>query len=714
MSVGFESLVGYLYVVGGRSISTIPPGALVTAAPKKAARGRETDTFFAMVLPTSKHIVSPSFYEHLAQLAAERYFAGGGSVTSALRDVFNTLNYDLVEHNRSGENRHEASILCAVLRGGDLIVGRVGSAAACVLANGQIKTFPADLSDRESLQLPALGVLPMPDIKMTQFQVKEGTRVILGDANIAAFGADKIHNVLMSVDVGAVLVGFKDLARLQAALMLVEFVPPGAPSSPIIPEGHSTTEVAARLRGSTGNTSDTQTTQEASRQKPPRRKSGEKVRRRVKRGAGRVALVVSDILRLLEKITGAFRITRRAPAQDGTKRSGWIASPVGTGMVFLLPVAVVALVVLLWISNTGESEFEVCMQEVRSRVELARSPSVVNNDRRTILDAWNVTLGKVDECIALRPTDPELAAIQAEGLRILDNLNQISRRETRVIDTLPGATLTRIVAQGQNLYVFDEANGQVYQITLSSDGLSRTRLGVPIPAMRTGGRAGGIPVGQIFDIAYNEDANMIVAIDRDGVLVECSPQFLQCTGQRLLKDDWVNPVAFTTWNRRIYVLDTGVGDGQIWRYEPSGGSYSIAPTEYFSGSSMPVLRTGIDFDIDDNGNVYVLLAEGIILKYRGGGPQAFAFSTFPNGDSIVGPVSMYLDDRPTAQNIYIADRYRRAIYETSLVGRFRNSFHVYDQALFDLLSGVAVMPGVAGEELLYAVSGNAVLVLTSE
>jgi hypothetical protein len=260
--------------------------------------------------------------------------------------------------------------------------------------------------------------------------------------------------------------------------------------------------------------------------------------------------------------------------------------------------------------------------------------------------------------------------------------------------------------------VLDATIGQVYQISLSADGMYTTRLATPIREMRQGGTANGIPVNEIFDIAISDQG--IIAVDKDGVLIECAPRFLQCTGQRLQgAEDWVNPVAITTWNNRIYILDTGVGDGQIWRYEPSGGTYSNGPGFYF-GSPAPIVRNAVDFDIDDSGNVYVLLAEGFMRKYRDGDAQAFDFALFPERQAFIGVKSFYLDDRPTAQNLYIVDQYQHAVYETSLIGRFRNSYHTFDENLFDLLAAVVVVPIGSGQELIYAASGNTVFVLTKE
>ncbi len=80
MAFEFEALVGHLHLVGGRAISIPPPGALVEVTPKKTARGRETDTFFALVLPGGDTDAKPEFFERMAGLACETYFGSSGSM----------------------------------------------------------------------------------------------------------------------------------------------------------------------------------------------------------------------------------------------------------------------------------------------------------------------------------------------------------------------------------------------------------------------------------------------------------------------------------------------------------------------------------------------------------------------------------------------------------------------------------------------------------
>ena len=145
MAFELEALVGHLYIVGGRVINVNPPGALVEVAPPAAAQGREGDTFFVLIVPSGS-IAPTTFYEQLAQLAAERYFNMGGSVTIALRTMFQQINRDLYQHNlehaEAGRQRFETSMIAAVLHEDDVYVGRVGPVVSVLQTAGLTLTFP--------------------------------------------------------------------------------------------------------------------------------------------------------------------------------------------------------------------------------------------------------------------------------------------------------------------------------------------------------------------------------------------------------------------------------------------------------------------------------------------------------------------------------------------------------------------------------------------
>lgn len=723
MAFEHESLVGHLYIVGGRAISAPPPGALCEIAPQKSARSRDLETFFALVLPNGDNIAPTAFYENMTRFAAERYFSTTGSVTAGLREVFNTINHNLIEYNRSAKRPYEANIACAVLRGSDLIVGRVGSVVIAIRHDGATKTFPEDLTDDESLYIAPLGVQPIPNVKMTQYRVMTGTRVVFGDSSLADLDVEKINNVLMSVDIGTVLIGFKELAKLHMQLMVAEFVPPDSESNPLIPEVQSSAELnkakSATKRATQEISATTPTTPSAeapsitTQPSPPpdvkpsreRRKRQNMVGKLIKRTIGRLALGLSSLFGLF----GIFidRLFGTSP----TGESRWFSRPAITGAVVLLPIIIVSVIVVLWLAETDVTEYEQCFAEASSRYNLARSPEIIQSNRQTILRAWEQVLSQVAECRTLRADDPLLDGMQLEGQNILDTFNQVVRREPIIITTLPQARITRMAHQGQEVYALDSANGRVYQIVLSNDGMTATRQPVPIPEMRTGATASNIQVGAIFDITFSLETNRLIGVDKNGVLVDCEMRFVQCTAQRLLgAENWKNPIAIATWSGRLYILDVSSTSAQIWRYEPSGGVFASPPSEYFGGASRPTLPGAVDLEIDSQGSVYVLQSDGVIIKYREGALQNFGFGAFPEGQEITSANSMFLDSNAISQSLYIATQKQHRVYQTSLIGNFNNSYSLRDESLLDSLEAVVVKPGVNGD-LIYVGSGNAIFVI---
>ncbi len=230
MAFDFEALVGHLYVVGGRSLSTQPPGMLVEVAPKKAARGRELDTIFVLVTPSGDVTAPAAFYDQMANLAAERYFNSSGGVTAGLRTVFNSLNQDLVDHNGEGKRHYEANLVCSVLKDNELFLARAGAGVALYRHMGEMQPFPTDFSNDEVLYGPPLGVQPVPDIKMTRYGVMQGSRLVMSDSRLADLDMGRMTAALCTNEISDVLAGYKEIVSAQMTLMAIEFVPPETPS----------------------------------------------------------------------------------------------------------------------------------------------------------------------------------------------------------------------------------------------------------------------------------------------------------------------------------------------------------------------------------------------------------------------------------------------------------------------------------------------------
>ncbi|MEQ8674169.1 MAG: hypothetical protein RLP44_08890 [Aggregatilineales bacterium] len=700
MSFEFEALVGHLYIVGGRAISAAPPGSLVEIAPHKAARGREADTFFALVMPSGQAVAPAKFFEQMAQLAAERYFNSTGSVTSGLRDVFTTLNQNLHEHNqRSPESPYEANLLCAVLRGSDLIVGRVGPAVVVINHQGQTRTFPEDLTVDEALYTAPLGIHPIPNVRMSQYRVGSGTRMIMGDANIADFAIDHITGSLMAQDLSMTLVAFKELAKLQLTLLAVQFVPPDDPVAKPLPAGQSTKEVEAALRAAKKPETapdGTPVSAVEARAERKKNKSAEKIQQQARRGLSLSAFGLAGIFRLLNRILDRF-----FPPPKENERNV-LSSPLAAGAIILVPLAVVFLVIGLWLSGAGNTGVEICVGEAVARAETARS--IPPSEIQTGLAAWDQVLIQVDSCRDLRPDDPTLNALQREAQNYIDGTNQIKRRELTVIDTFTAASLTRIIAQGQDLYVLDSANGVIYRLSLNPDGLSVSG-GISPPVTQSGLTIGGRVIGEFIDIAFAN--GRLIALDRNGVLVTCSPIFVnECESTQLSDaDTWENPIAMQIWNSNVYVLDNRSGASVIWRYSPSGNVYGGA-IDYFD--NQRVITNAVDFIIDNSGWVTVLLADGTVNRYLSGQAQPFEFISFP-GPRLSNGTSMYYDSFATGQRLYFVDQVQRTIFETSPSGTHFSTYRTFNEDNFALIEDVTT---TSDSNFIYVVSGNTVFALS--
>ena len=190
------------------------------------------------------------------------------------------------------------------------------------------------------------------------------------------------------------------------------------------------------------------------------------------------------------------------------------------------------------------------------------------------------------------------------------------------------------------------------------------------------------------------------------MLVEYSPTFLARGVQRLLgTEQWseAGPIKITTWRGRLYILDPAAD--QIWRYDPSGGAFPGGPGEYFTGARRPTLTNAVDFAIDDTGRVYVLFADGVIAMFRSGEEQRFGFANFPPNQPLETANAMYLNNN-VLPGLYIVDRSKRTLIETTLAGTWIGMYRTFDETQFDLLTDVATDEN---KRLIYVTSGNTIL-----
>ncbi len=698
MPFELEALVGHLYVVGGKMIKTTPPGALVEVAPGRAARGREFDTFFALVAPSGT-LAPNTFYEQMALMAAERFFGVTGSVTAALRDVFNTLNNNLYEHNQSGRRHYEASMLCAVLRNDELYIARVGAAVAVLRYSGETLTYPEDITNDEMLYQPPLGVQPIPMVHMKRFVVDSGTRLLMADSALAEIPVDKLSQALVTANLEQVLNDLKLVVLSNVRLMAIELVPPEVVVPVPVVTGESTAMIATEIAAVRSQQATTPIATEATPilTKRERRRLDHHLRQQT----GEVVVSAGKSVSALGEVAGKLF----ARPIDSTRPR--LSPTFLMAAVIALPVMIVMIVVVAWSGQIGVSDFEACLNRASEAAAFART--VDSSTPGSVLAAWEATLEVTRSCETLRENDPAIAALLAEGRNVIDRVNEISRRDATVLASFPDARLKSLVLQGLDLYALDSQNSLVYRVQIGADGVTTRSLPQPITRMQRGTTVDGLTVGDIVDIDYDATvAGAVLALDRTGVVVRCLPQFImECEAQRVLgSETWQNPVRITLWNGNLYVLDPGAN--QIWRYQITAGDYQGLPTEYFAGSVRPNLTNAVDFDITTTGigTVYILQGDGVMQAYLSGDAQPFAFADMPLTE--FSAHSMFLNDSPIGKTIYIINQPAQTVYETTHSGTFMAQYQVFEDQAFELVADVVVEPA---QRIMYVASGNTIFAL---
>ncbi|MEO1162201.1 MAG: hypothetical protein AAFV98_00335, partial [Chloroflexota bacterium] len=603
MAFELEALVGHLYIAGGRTIKTTPPGALCEVAPKRAVRGREIDTLFVLVLPSGK-VAPNTFYEQMSLMAAERYFSNTGSVTSALRDVYNTLNNNLFEHNASGRTHYEANMITAVMRGMDLYVGRAGASTLMLRSGGNTETIPAPLTDDSKLFMPPLGVQPIPEVEMSRYKLDRRARLILADTSLTEITEENLTKALRAGDIEKVLDDLKLLITLQTQMMVIEFVPPEHPVMVPAATGQSSAVIAtelaaARAKVATATVDVPTATKAPATPRPKRETPQDRLKKRAERGAVGVARGLGHSMTRMSSVAKQV-FGGNANARQRRRNATIIAL-----LVFAIPAVLVSVVMFSWVGNVGETVYEECVGRANDAATVARA--LPSEQRQSLITAWGATLDIVGECKEYRPdlSDIPLNTLEAEAQVAVDSLSGISRRETSVVWASPdeGANLREIVIQGLDIYAFDDANNVVYRLQLSEDGTSIIGQAQPLQFMSIGARVEGNTLGNIVGIAFDEERNRIGALDENGVLVTCRPLSINdCESQQLPGFELIaSPTRVQFWQNRLYVLD--IGAEQIWRYQPIGATsnYADTPTEVYSGTvRQQNMELATDFVIGSN------------------------------------------------------------------------------------------------------------------
>ena len=323
--------------------------------------------------------------------------------------------------------------------------------------------------------------------------------------------------------------------------------------------------------------------------------------------------------------------------------------------------AIVILIIILIIrsvanfDNARVSEYEKLLRETRSNLNIAEQRFLIGEkgDAQEFLD---IAQQQVQEILITGYFRQEASQILDDISRYRDDFDAIFRVDKPYVVADLSTKGVDIESLGL-VHATDDKN-YVYEYNL----LYETMLEkVQDPLM--------IDEEEVMVSAWEfEDNNSLIFLAESGQLIE----FKNGAFTRMSTDDtsWKTGQDVKTYSRFAYVLDNT--ESKIWKYPRLRSRYGVSQAWNVEGD----LRSAISFAID--GDIYVLLKDGSIKKFRKGEEQTFNIRLQPNV-AVENPTKIYT--HAELVNLYVLDpdNHRVVVY-----GKDKNGVADYKrQFLFD-------------------------------
>jgi hypothetical protein len=661
----------------------------VARLPFARARGR----LYVLVEPLGDRSGWEPVCRELVQLIHDEYYDSSGSVTAGLRKALEAANALLRDMNAAEARRSPklAGVTAVVLRGSEAFLAQTGPALAYLVRAGSVTRFPEDspwldMSPQEAIEegyAPPLGLREDLSVDLFHLRLEPGDCLVLAESAVAGVWKEK--------DIASLPLAEPQLlrARLLAALgdrdlslLIVHFreqMPEwesdeehGKPLAALVRRrdraedashrGGMEEEVEARDQGAT---------LAAWLMLVAEKVGGFAIE--AGRRLWRRALPGSERARVARERRRRLRSVGRLPgAEDVERRDKAILLGI---IVFLL----VAGMAVFSAASYQRSRFRAAqldatilqLQNLLQASAAADDPGVA----RQALQQAEANLTRLSE---LGASSEELQDLTRQLDEQWDRVDKVLRlywlplvREYRE----PGSSPARVVSHGIDIYVLDTGLGRVYKylFTPLMDGLQELGPEIPEIIMRTGDHRDSLTLGRLTEMVWmpsgpgREWASLLV-LEESGALIEYEPSTGIRTWAQTPLRALAQPLLLAGYEGRLVVLDR---KGQrLLVYEPTGGAYQSEPVQYTSSQLM--LGGVVDMAVD--GEVYLLYADGLMVKLRGGEPQAFKLESIQ--PRIKQPVALCVTPA-TAQSpghVYVADAGNQRILQFRKDGTFVRQF----------------------------------------
>lgn len=245
----------------------------------------------------------------------------------------------------------------------------------------------------------------------------------------------------------------------------------------------------------------------------------------------------------------------------------------------------------------------------------------------------------------------------------------------------------RVVVADQDLYVLDTGRQLIQYFELDpTENMVLNPDGEII--MSQGEVIDGITVGRLIDIAWLppisgvEDKPYLLVLDQNHQVFRYDRRV---EGRSLLPlggmEELKSPTLLRVYADRLYLADAGAN--QLYRYDR--GNFTTPPEKWFGAQTQTDLTSVRAMAID--GDIWLLYAEGILVRYSLGSPVQFSLEN--SVGAISEPADLAIGDQGNSM-IYIADSAEDRILVYSKDGTYQRQLRAPEGDALHNLRGLSV------------------------
>lgn len=321
---------------------------------------------------------------------------------------------------------------------------------------------------------------------------------------------------------------------------------------------------------------------------------------------------------------------------------------------------IIALILLLiFIANIGLlkkvnqskeniAETEAIITDLENKKDDA-SLAIITGDTETAEKLLNEVLNSLNDLSYDSSLEARVNNLKTESQEKLDSLSQITRlTNPEFIDSYDSVNLFSII--DDQIITINPNTSQIQSSTIKASAEPKLITTIPESSQRA-------------TAISQEDSDLFIYTNQKSIYNLSGNTLKEITNQ---DDSWQNAVALANYVSNLYLLDSS--SGQIYKYTPTTDGYSKS-TSYLDSTYTSDIKDSVDITID--GNIYVLKANGDIVKIISAIPSDLIVKGIPDpNSSISNAKKIYTQE--AINSIYILDGNR--ILEIDKNGNYISQF----------------------------------------